>query len=257
MGTTITPTASATSLFRAATMVSPTDPGIDWGVGWAIRSSCPVGQIWTCEDGDTPDEGPERSEFKPDPGEITSRRFRPFTILQVEGCAAGTSRTPTDQREAELTAGQRLTTYTEGWVGRALFDGVREYDQGIRDLTSSIGNFGTLGAAITALLEEWADEDRFERPILHLPWSAATTTDPIVQLRDLVDVVYNPGYPTNHVALTGRVEISVREPDMVPTNDGSESLQERRTNQTLFIKERLAVYRFDECLAARATWGGS
>jgi hypothetical protein len=175
----------------------------------------------------------------------------------VEGCPAGTSRTPDQQREAETVAEQRLATYTEGWVGRGLFNGIAEYDQGIIQLADNIGNFGTLAAAIAAMLEEWSDANYFERPILHVPWSLAVIADPVIHVKDLVDVVYNPGYPTNHVALTGRVEISVREPDVVPTADGSETLTERRRNETLFIKERMAVYRFDECLAVRATVGGS
>lgn len=250
MGTTIRPLQSATSLFRAATMVSSTDPAIDWNMGWALRSSCPSGTLWTCDDGD--DDG-----VKPEPGDITSLQFKPFTIVQVEGCAGGLSRLPVEQFEAESTAEQRLTAYTEGWVGRGLYRGVQGFSQGIDDLAQSIGTFGTLAAAIAALLEEWSDLDHFERPILHLPWTFAVAPDPFVQLTNLIDVVFNPGYPVGQIALTGRVEISVREPDQVPTNDGSETLQERRTNQTLFIKERLAVYRFDPCLAIRANVGGS
>jgi hypothetical protein len=252
----IRPTASATSLFRAATIVASTDPNIDWSVGWALWSSCPSGTIWCCEDGDTPPDSGEQ-EFKPDAGTITALRFKPYTVVQVEGCDAGMARIREAQTEAENLAAARLVAYTEGWVGRALAVGVCG-SPGLEDSGQNVGTFTTVAEGIAAMLADWSNDRVFERPILHLPWSLASRPeDPLVRLTDLVDIVFNPGYPPGTAYLTGRVEISIREPEVPASADGSETLQEMRTNSTQFIKERMAVHRFDPCLVRRATIGGS
>jgi len=252
----ISPLASTSSLFRAATIIPQTDPDIDWGVGWALWSSCPSGTLWCCEDGDTPPDGGEQ-EFKPDPGTVTALRYKPYTVLQVEGCNAGMARIATAQADAEGLARARLIAYTEGWVGRALATGVCG-TPGFDDSGQNVGTFTTVAEGIAAMLADWSNDRIYERPIIHLPWSmAARDNDPLVYIKDYADIVFNPGYPPGTAYLTGRVEISIRDPEMPAAADGSSTLEEKRQNRTLFIQERMAVHRFDPCLVRRATIGGS
>lgn len=246
---TITPRRPRNGLFAVAIEVSPDDPNIDWTSqgGWRLHSACPAGGLWCCDT-----EFNEEAD-KPDFSSPLPQQFLPFTVMNVQGCMTGTSRTSGALDEARATNQMWHETNLEGWVSSGLEIGMCGAPglQSLPDVTTTPGTGETVADAIKLLLSARTRVGVFDRPTLHLPaWYAGELTDS-VHLTNAVDIAFGPGYGywTNEpwAYLTGPVEYSIMEREYTP---GS-TLEERRRNMNYDLIETMALYRFDPCASSR------
>lgn len=237
-------------LFSVATRVPHTND-IDWGLGgWALRSACPKVALRCCSAGDDPDVAPE---FDP-PVDV---RFLPFSVTDVQGCTAGSSRTPGAMRDAREANIMWHEANIEGWVSAGLEIGACNDAAsslfGLFDATPVPNVAVPLATAVRLLLRHRVNAGVFDRPVLHLPAWYAGELDDSSHLSDVADIVFGPGYGLTRyqsdafVYITGPVEYSILTPEYRPET----TLAERRMNSNYDALETLAVVRFDPCASAK------
>ncbi|HOY81248.1 MAG TPA: hypothetical protein PLB92_03840 [Rhodoglobus sp.] len=247
---TITPRRPRNGLFAVADEVPWDNPDIDWtaGVGWSLLSTCPVGAVQCCD----PDFNPDSADPEPNnPGPVT---FRPFSIVDVQGCIAGTSRTRGAMADARAANKMWHETNIEGWVSIALESGVCGAGTALQELPDASPGVLTLPAAVKALIKARIGTSAiFDRPVLHLPaWYAGELTDS-THLTDTVDIAFGPGYgylleEEEYAYITGPVEYSILEPPRTPAS----TLDERRQNMNYDRVDTLALVRYDPCGSFKA-----
>jgi hypothetical protein len=243
-------------LFSVAREVPWDDPDIDWAPngGWALRSACPAGGVWCCDELPT--------ELKCPPNDVSSGRWHPFIVYNTQGCTEGTSRTPKSIADAADAVTMWQDVNMEGWVSLAIEEGVcdrRGFTQ-FEDVTPTSGPI-SLNAGLSLLMRNRAAQGIFDRPTIHIPLWFAPFLDDNSWLSQVADIAFGPGYGTGpsapavnaaNIYITGPVEYSIMPVKFMP----ADSLKEWRQNLDVQIHENVCNVRYDMCGTFRVTVQG-